>query len=131
LHTNMSQQQASGPSIDDLLDEIAFQETLLASIDDSVQNRHEAENECRAEIKALQTQLRVKQGITTASSSQSYPSSQQPDLASSNSSYHARSSDIPSDIAMASSLGQYTPLSPDQCGLVAYRLHLSLFAFSY
>lgn len=54
-----------------LLSELAFQKALLNSIDDTVQNREAAEEEVRAEIRALEKQIRdLKRGATTASNSQ-------------------------------------------------------------
>lgn len=69
-----SSSQGPAQSIDDLLDEIAFQKVLLSSIDDSVQNREEAEAEVRAEITALERQLRKLRNGKSFVSSQSGPS---------------------------------------------------------
>jgi hypothetical protein len=65
--------QANQRAIDALMEEIAFQKVLLDSIDDSVENREEAEDEVRAEIKTLEKQLRtLRRGPgTTKSASQS------------------------------------------------------------
>ncbi|KAE8443177.1 hypothetical protein EG329_002275 [Mollisiaceae sp. DMI_Dod_QoI] len=69
--------QASQQAINELIEEIAFQQVLLASIDGSVQNREAAEAEVREEIRSLESQLRaLKRGTTTtASNSQLSPSS--------------------------------------------------------
>lgn len=72
--------QANQREIEELMSEIAFQKVLLSSIDDSVENREEAENKVKAEIKALDMQLRALRrsaGTTTAASqSTSTPFSQ-------------------------------------------------------
>jgi hypothetical protein len=63
--------------MDVLLNELAFQRVILNSIDDTVQNREAAEEEVRAEIRALEKQIRaLKRGTTTASNSQPAGSSQ-------------------------------------------------------
>ena len=79
----MSSSQAALPraqrqELDELMSEIAFQKVLLSSIDDSVANRAEAEDEVRAEIKTLEKKLRaLKHGTsTTASQSAQLHSSQ-------------------------------------------------------
>lgn len=51
--------QALEEQIAGLMSEIAFQKVLLASIDDTVQNREAAEDEVRYEIKILEKQLRA------------------------------------------------------------------------
>lgn len=111
----MSQPQ-NAAEIDDLLDEIAFQQTLLASIDDSVHNREEAQNEVKAEIRTLTARLRVKQGITTtALNSRTHSSSQNSTSASANASYQTQpqppktstGGDLSSEAAMNGYLGQF------------------------
>jgi septal ring factor EnvC (AmiA/AmiB activator) len=69
--TQAASSQASQQKIDDLLNEIAFQKVLLSSIDDSVENREEAEAEVRNEIKTLEKHLLVLKRGTASSSSQS------------------------------------------------------------
>lgn len=79
----MSQSQQAGSqasnqqAIQELIEEIAFQKVLLASIDDSVQNREAAVAEVKSEILSLEKQVRaLKRGnTTTASSSQASTSS--------------------------------------------------------
>jgi len=63
--------QASQIEIEELMSEITFQRTLLQSIDDSVENREEAEQEVREEIKALQKKLKALQRSTTVTASSS------------------------------------------------------------
>lgn len=53
------------------MSEIAFQKVLLSSIDDSVENRDEAEEEVRNEIKTLEKKLRALKRGTISSASQS------------------------------------------------------------
>jgi phage shock protein A len=73
--------------MDVLLNELAFQKVLLNSIDDTVQNREAAEDEVRAEIRALEKQIReLKRGSTTASQPQPSGSSQSSQNKSSSSS---------------------------------------------
>ena len=73
--------------MDALLNELAFQKVLLNSIDDTVQNRRDAEDEVRAEIRAIEKQIReLRRSSTTASNSQlsaSSQSSQKPSASSS------------------------------------------------
>lgn len=81
-------------TMDVLLNELAFQKVLLNSIDDTVQNREAAEEEARAEIRALEKQIRdLKRGSTTASNSQPSQnrssSSKKPDPAPKNSTLSA------------------------------------------
>ena len=61
--------RASEQEIAELMNEIAFQKVLLASIDESVLDRSNAENEVRAEIKTLEKQLRdlKRRGTTSVS----------------------------------------------------------------
>ncbi|RFU32429.1 hypothetical protein B7463_g3913, partial [Scytalidium lignicola] len=71
-----SSSQPSPLSVAELMNEIAFQKVLLSSIDDSVQNREDAEAEVKTEIAALERQLReLRRGILTGGlvSSQSAP----------------------------------------------------------
>ena len=95
----MSQTQAAASAseqeIAELMNEIAFQKVLLASIDDSVQDRANAESEVRAEIKTLEKQLReLKRRGTTSTASTFRPliSSQPSEATSSASSLHKRPS---------------------------------------
>jgi hypothetical protein len=76
---------ASEQEIAELMNEIAFQKVLLASIDDSVQDRLKAESDVRAEIKTLEKQLRDKRRGTTSTASTFRPaiSSQIPEETSS------------------------------------------------
>ncbi len=68
--------QASQQAINELIEEIAFQQVLLASIDGSVQNREAAEAEVREENRALESQLRaLKRGTTTTASNSQLSSS--------------------------------------------------------
>lgn len=53
------------------MSEIAFQKVLLQSIDDSVENREEAEAEVRNEIRILEKQLQTLKRGTASSASQS------------------------------------------------------------
>jgi chromosome segregation ATPase len=82
----------------ELMNEIAFQKVLLASIDDSVQDRPNAENEVKAEIKALEKQLRdlKRRGTRTTSTASktetSLSSQQSSEATSSASSTHKRPS---------------------------------------
>jgi hypothetical protein len=74
-------------TMDALLNELAFQKVLLNSIDDTVQNRDVAEEEVRAEIRALEKQIRdIRRSSTTASNSQHSASSQSSQKSSSGSS---------------------------------------------
>jgi hypothetical protein len=57
--------------MDMLLNELAFQKVLLASIDDTVQNRQAAEEEVRAEIRSLEKQIRMLKRCTTSTASHS------------------------------------------------------------
>jgi hypothetical protein len=53
-------------TIDELVDEIQYQKTLLLSIDDTVEDRHEAEAQVKAEIRRLDRQLQAMKGETTS-----------------------------------------------------------------
>lgn len=69
--------QTMSAEIQELQHEIAFQEVLLESIDDTVVDREAAENEVKEEIRALESQLRALRRRTTTTASQS-GSSQHP-----------------------------------------------------
>jgi hypothetical protein len=90
--------RASEQEIAELMNEIAFQKVLLASIDESVQDRSNAENEVRAEIKTLEKQLRdLKRRGTTSTASKletSLSSQQSSEATSSSSSTHKRPSNL-------------------------------------
>jgi hypothetical protein len=101
----------------ELMNEIAFQKVLLASIDESVQDRSNAENEVRAEIKTLEKQLRdLKRRGTCTTSTASKPetslsSQQSSEATSSASSTHKRPAnpteeDIASGTAMEGFLSE-------------------------
>jgi len=70
--------QATQEEIAELESEISFQKVLLSSIDDSVEDREEAEQEVRKEIYRLQKQLKAaRRGtIGAASTSQSFSAPQ-------------------------------------------------------
>lgn len=57
--------------------ELAFQDVLLKSIDDSVENREEAINEIKAEIELLKKRLRGLSHRTTSTASSSRQSASQ------------------------------------------------------
>ena len=82
----MSQPVEDTTTIEELLNEIDFQQTLLASIDDSVVNRKLAEKSVKEEIKGLEKQLYMKRGFT-ASGFQPFSSSQHSSSAHSNNSH--------------------------------------------
>ncbi|KAH8816892.1 SNF2 family N-terminal domain-containing protein [Xylogone sp. PMI_703] len=66
MEQNIPSSSQGSLSIAELMNEIAFQKVLLSSIDDSVEDREDAEAEVRAEIKALERQLRaLRQGAST------------------------------------------------------------------
>ncbi|KAF8854292.1 hypothetical protein BDZ45DRAFT_747658 [Acephala macrosclerotiorum] len=72
-------QASNQQEIQGLVEEIAFQKVLLASIDDSVQNREAAEAEVKAEILSLEKQVRaLKRCTTTTASSSQLSTSSQP-----------------------------------------------------
>jgi hypothetical protein len=61
-----------------LLNELAFQKVLLASIDDTVENRQAVEEEVRAEIQSLEKQIKgLKRCTTTTASNSRAPSATQ------------------------------------------------------
>jgi uncharacterized coiled-coil protein SlyX len=99
--------------MDVLLNELAFQKVLLNSIDDTVQNREAAEEDVRAEIRALEKQIRdLKRGSTTASNSQPGGSASQPSQkrsSSSNNTAPATGNGTPSAPAMDSYLSECFP----------------------
>lgn len=69
--------QALSPEVRELLNEIAFQKVLLNSLNDTVENREEAEREISAEIKTLEKQLRHLKRCTTSTASNCTPSASQ------------------------------------------------------
>jgi uncharacterized coiled-coil protein SlyX len=73
----MSASQANLHEMEQLRNEIAFQKVLLASIDDFVEDRENAEAEVRTEIKTLEKKLRALLKGPSASGSQSMPSHSQ------------------------------------------------------
>jgi hypothetical protein len=109
--------------IDDLIGEIAFQRVLLESIDDTVQNRHEAELEVRKEIRNLESQVkRLKRGTTggtpTASNYSNSASSQVMEAPAPSSSPKIRPldagflSEAPTDAFQGDKYAPFTFLSP-------------------
>jgi len=100
--------------MDVLLNELAFQKVLLNSIDDTVQNREAAEEEVRAEIRALEKQIReLKRGTTTAPTSQPsryLHSSQRQSSSSSKKPNPAAGNGTPSAPAMDGYLSECFPL---------------------
>ena len=116
--------QATQEQLDELINEIAFQKVLLSSIDDSVQNRQEAEDEVKAEIKSLEKQVReLKRSTTSAALNSHNSSASQPfETSSSNQS----SSTNPSGSHTMDDTLSGTPLQANQ-GL----LHFSLPFFSW
>lgn len=75
--SQVASSQANQREANELMSEIAFQKVLLSSIDDSVENREDAETEIRAEIKTLEKKLRaLRRGNTSASQSTTIPPSQ-------------------------------------------------------
>jgi uncharacterized coiled-coil protein SlyX len=75
-NNTMASAAAQDEAIAQLKEELAFQGVLLSSIDETVLNRHEAEQEIKEEIKALKKQLRALQGTGAASSASQSQSSQ-------------------------------------------------------
>ena len=100
--------QANQREIDALLGEIAFQKVLLSSIDDSVENREEAEGEVRVEIKNLEKQVRaLRRGpCTTTSASQSTTIQSQP-IASRSSTSNSRNDTAMDHFSAAGSQNGY------------------------
>ena len=62
---------AQQQEMNELMSEIAFQKVLLSSVDENVENRAEAEDEVRAEIKLLEKKIRALKRGTTIAASQS------------------------------------------------------------
>lgn len=97
--------------MDALLNELAFQKVLLNSIDDTVQNRDDAEEEVRGEIRALEKQIReLRRSSTTASNSQPSESSQsyqKPSASSSKNPLPATGNGTSSASAMDGYLSEY------------------------
>jgi hypothetical protein len=73
----MASTAAQDEAISETQEELAFQRVLLASIDDSVLNRDQAEQEIQEEIRALKQKLKALQRTGAGSSaSQLHPHSQ-------------------------------------------------------
>jgi uncharacterized coiled-coil protein SlyX len=74
----MASTAAHDEAIAQLQEELDFQGVLLSSIDETVLNRRETEQEVKEEIKALKKKLRALQGTGASSASQSQSQSSQP-----------------------------------------------------
>jgi hypothetical protein len=95
--------QAQQQEMNELMSEIAFQKVLLSSIDDTVENRGEAEAEVRIEIKTLEQKLRTLKRGTTTSASQSTQGPSSQTLNSTSSSSKSRRDTIVDDFAATGS----------------------------
>ena len=66
----MSSVADNAQSVDDVMEELVFQKTMLASIDENTVDREQGEAEIKAEIKALERRLmELQRGNTTTRSS--------------------------------------------------------------
>jgi uncharacterized coiled-coil protein SlyX len=71
----MAQSQQESGGIQDLYNEIAFQRVLLSSIDETVVNWEELQDQVKEEIESLIRQVKDLQRSTTSTASASLPSS--------------------------------------------------------
>ena len=105
--------QANQREIEELVGEIAFQKVLLSSIDDSVENRQEAEDEVRTEIKSLEKQLRTLRRAPATKTSASQSTAIPPQPAAPSSSTSKSRNDATMDLFSATdSQNGYQGMSP-------------------
>jgi hypothetical protein len=74
----MATTAAQNEAMNEIREELNFQRALLLSMDNTVQDRHEVEQEIRVEIKALRKKLMALQGTSGTDSSASPSQSSQP-----------------------------------------------------
>jgi uncharacterized coiled-coil protein SlyX len=119
-------------TMDVLLNELAFQKVLLSSIDDTVQNREAAEEEIRAEIRALEKQIRnLKRSTTAASQPQPSRSSQSLRKSSSSPSKKPNAGTGTGAVATPAMDGYLSRCSPLDCSQTHIRISLSPPIFSH